>query len=784
MPINQTPMSDVAPIQDYPVEMPINHTPSSPEDISFDASSPITDDIVESEGTHTPVCSDEIKPFIGQRFLKLEDATEFYNNYARFGGFDSRRNGSKKSGDVFTWLYMVCSREGERKINEEGFTPKRKRSTKKCSCPARISFKFAGSLGYVVNDFVEGHNHEMVQAEHKHFMRLNRSLDLVHQKFIIDCANANIGPTLSYRLLKELLGGYESVGCTVGEVRNFTRDVRRYADGFDVQMLLNEMQKKKDNCEGFTFEYEKDSGERLTRLFWCDAYSKMSYHMFGDIVAFDTTYSTNRYRMIFAPFTGKDNHGKPITFAAALLANEGTESFSWVFEQFVKCMGSAPKLIITDQDPAMRGAIEQVMSNTRHRWCMWHIMVKLADKVGKDLRADERFKKELNSCVWSELIEPHEFEAAWNEVMNKYGLTGVGWFRKMFATRKMWVPAYFRDFPMSSLIKTTSVSESQNMFFKRYGNSTANLVQFIMNFNHALDAQRNNSAKHDYLDSTTIPILKTKLLFEKHASTIFTENAFKSIQEEMADASSNCGMKGMSTEDDIQYYEVDDLYEKTWTVTFCADDDSYQCSCKLFERIGKICSHIFFILKNNHVKLIPDTLFGGRWLKTPLMKATHGVLSKEDMTYAFADEKKMAIKKLYSSFFELVQAVESDIEKIHAATALIDDAKKGLFSGDVVMSAFDKKKMIESFYGCEKPEEVDVHPPEYVNTKGCGSTAAARLISKKEKAIQLSKKPQRRCAKCKEMGHHDSRNCTRVKEKEKELRQSQRKEKRRRKSQS
>ncbi|KAG6388842.1 hypothetical protein SASPL_150278 [Salvia splendens] len=136
--------------------------------------------------------------------------------------------------------------------------------------------------------------------------------------------------------------------------------------------------------------------------------------------------------------------------------------------------------------------------------------------------------------------------------------------------------------------------------------------------------------------------------------------------------------EGMSTEDDIQYYEVDDLYEKTWTVTFCADDDSYQCSCKLFERIGKICSHIFFILKNNHVKLIPDTLFGGRWLKTPLMKATHGVLSKEDMTYAFADEKKMAIKKLYSSFFELVQAVESDIEKIHAATALIDDAKKVL----------------------------------------------------------------------------------------------------------
>lgn len=243
---------------------------------------------------YTPECTEDMKPYKGQIFPTLDDAKEFYNNYARLVGFDTRKNGSKKVGDKIIWLYIVCSKQGQKKENEKGFIPKRKRGSKKCCCSARVAFKFSGCAGYVVHDFVEGHNHEMVDPHHQRFMKLNRSMDLVKQKLLINCANANIGPTDSYRLLNDLLGGYDSVGCTVSEVRNFTRDVRGYADGYDVQILLNETRKKKEVCDAFTFEYEQDSQNRLIRLFWCDAYSRMSYHMYGDVVAFDTTYSTNR----------------------------------------------------------------------------------------------------------------------------------------------------------------------------------------------------------------------------------------------------------------------------------------------------------------------------------------------------------------------------------------------------------------------------------------------------------------------------------------------------------
>lgn len=193
--------------------------------------------------------------------------------------------------------------------------------------------------------------------------------------------------------------------------------------------------------------------------------------------------------MIFAPFTGKDNHSRAVTFGAGLLSSEGRDSYSWLFGCFVRCMGVAPKLIITDQDWGIRLAVEQVLLQTRHRWCMWHIMVKVSDKLPKSLLGNEDFKKELNACVWSDLLEPDEFDIIWNDIMERYGLEDVHWFGSMFEDREFWVPAYFRDFPMGSLLRTTSMSESENSFFKNYTKPRANLVQFINFLNRSKECQ-------------------------------------------------------------------------------------------------------------------------------------------------------------------------------------------------------------------------------------------------------------------------------------------------------
>ncbi|XP_047949098.1 protein FAR1-RELATED SEQUENCE 5-like [Salvia hispanica] len=382
----------------------------------------------------------------------------FHDVYARAVGFDTRKSQMRKIDGVTTWYSVVCNREGSKKSIEDdqanarsGFSIKRRRLSKRCGCKARISFKFfseGGVPGYFVEELNEVHNHYMVESEHQHFMSLNRNLEDVHHQFILDCSKANIGPTLTFNDLKEILGSFHLVGCNVGDIRNASRDIKAYAHGIDVQMVLDDMAKKKEMSEAFTYEYERN------------------YHIFGDIVAFDTTYNTNRYCMIFAPFTGKDNHGRPVTFAVGLVSNKKTGAFAWLFRLFVQCMGVAPKMIVTDQDLGMRSAIEEILVGTRHRWCMWHIMHKLANKVPSQLLRDEDFKKEFNACVWSDLLEPDEFEEEWNRVVERYGLEEHSWFKTLYEYRQLWIPAYFRDFPLGKMIRTTSISESEKAFIK------------------------------------------------------------------------------------------------------------------------------------------------------------------------------------------------------------------------------------------------------------------------------------------------------------------------------
>ena len=81
--------------------------------------------------------------------------------------------------------------------------------------------------------------------------------------------------------------------------------------------------------------------------------------------------------MLFAPFVGVNHHGHLILFGCGLISKKDTETFVWLLSKWLKCMDEcAPHGIITDQDRVMINAIQIVFPNTRHRWCLWHIMKK------------------------------------------------------------------------------------------------------------------------------------------------------------------------------------------------------------------------------------------------------------------------------------------------------------------------------------------------------------------------------------------------------------------------
>ena len=135
----------------------------------------------------------------------------------------------------------------------------------------------------------------------------------------------------------------------------------------DGQSVINHLKNKQIEDPIFFYSVQVDQDNRMANFFWRDGRSKINYDSFGDAVIFDTTYQTNRYNLICAPFLGINHHWKNTLFGCAFLIDETIESFIWLFETFLAAMGGRqPKSIFTNQDQAMANAIKVVFPESRH----------------------------------------------------------------------------------------------------------------------------------------------------------------------------------------------------------------------------------------------------------------------------------------------------------------------------------------------------------------------------------------------------------------------------------
>ncbi|XP_074359686.1 protein FAR1-RELATED SEQUENCE 5-like [Apium graveolens] len=107
-------------------------------------------------------------------------------------------------------------------------------------------------------------------------------------------------------VIDNIHGGNDKTGFNDQHVRNEIRDVRKkmfdISDaqaGLDLLHRLNE-----ESGSKYFIRTEVDEENRLKCLVWIDLRCLMAYQNFGDVVAFDTTYRTNRYAIQFVPFTG------------------------------------------------------------------------------------------------------------------------------------------------------------------------------------------------------------------------------------------------------------------------------------------------------------------------------------------------------------------------------------------------------------------------------------------------------------------------------------------------
>ncbi|KAL4554471.1 hypothetical protein LXL04_039301 [Taraxacum kok-saghyz] len=655
------------------------------------------------------------KPYKGQQFASFETAFAYYKEYAVKCGFEIRKATTEtKQNNSETDQAIELKASVRLKVNNSGI--------------------------WEITDFEEQHTHDFVKPEDSHFLKSNRQLTYQQKQLLHDVSGINVGPVRAFKVMKQTQGGFENVGASEVECKNFKRDLSLLIGEGDVDLVIEKLSKKWEYLPDYTFEYYEEEQEMLSGLFWADEEGKRNYMAFGDAVGFDATYRTNKYMMDFVPFTGIDNHKKCVTFAAGLLCSETKEAYQWLLTCFKNTFGSEPKILMTDQDPAVKEVIPEVFSNTvRHRYCMWHISQKFTKKLGTQLSKTDVLNQ-LNDLIWDERLTPEIFEKGWKSIMDDYDLHKNSWFTDMYHARSTWIPAYFKDYHYSGLMQTTSRSEGENRFFGSLSNTYMHLIEFISNFETAMDSQRHVQRKNDHFSRYTTPDNKSKLVMENDGIKIFTRSIFFDMQREIQSSVVTCySFKvedvGDTTKFSIKDTDPDLKRAGEYEVMFVESNTTISCSCSKFETTGKLCRHCFYVLRMSGVEHFPAKYVSPRWQKEVVPRSCND-LSKSKAP----DDIQKIVRDIHASVYHCVDRLSSSLEKLRLYREKQNELKTYVDEDTIGEDPMTNKEFIETVIGVGKQSDIKVRVPEGVRTKGNKKI----LISEKEKAILNEKKGSRK----------------------------------------
>ncbi|KAF5465008.1 hypothetical protein F2P56_015042 [Juglans regia] len=592
-----------------------------------------------------------------EMFFKTEkELIYYYKQYGRQAGFGIMTQRSKREDDgSVRYVTLGCARGG--KARKRITNMSKPRPTTKTDCKARINAVLADGV-LRITTVCNAHNHGL-SPQKARFFRCNRAIDDSVKRQLDINDKAGIGMAKSFNALVVEAGGFEKLPFIEKDARNYidkARHLRLGKGGADaLRGYFERMQYKND---GFYSSMDLDDEGRLKNVFWADARSRAAYDYFGDIVTFDTTYLTNRYGMSFAPFVGVNHHGQSILLGAGLISSENTETFVWLFDTWLKCMDErAPKAIITDQDRVMKNAIAIVFPNTRHRYCLWHIMRKLLEKLGSHAEFKCGLKSALQRCVYDSQTSD-EFEKSWEVFIDTYNLKENAWLQSLYSEQMYWVPVYLKNTFWAGM-STTQRSESMNAFFDGYVHSGTTLKEFVDQFDNALRKKVENEMAADFHSfNCTVPCI-SHLPVEKKFQAVYTNSKFKEVQSEvMGIIYSHCVV--IKTEGAITTYQVNDqrvvedgIKKSTLQAYFNEDECEAKCMCGLFEMRGIICRHILSIFAARDVQVLPEKYIMERWRKD--IKRRYGLIRS-----SYDDLSGKPVATRYSGLIKLCYQVATN----------------------------------------------------------------------------------------------------------------------------
>ncbi|XP_028064304.1 protein FAR1-RELATED SEQUENCE 5-like [Camellia sinensis] len=487
-----------------------------------------SDDEVMEESNIVDDCG--WKPKVGMSFDSEQAAYDFYNTYGGNVSFSIRKayaNKNKHTKEITSHTF-VCYKERSRGIDKRDPLVKNLRQEVRCGCGARFSIKLDRISGkYIACDFVEHHNHDLVPQDCIHMLPSQSKISTTQTIEVELASQSGIPLRSAYELFGRESSGRASLGFTKLDQKNYLRSKRQKDLEYgEAGSVLHYFHKKVVENPSFFFAVQLDCDEQISNIFWANAQMIMDYAQFRDVVTFGITYKLNNEHRPFGSFVGFNHHRETVIFGAALMYDETTESFTWLFQIFLEPMSNkAPKTIFMDQDAAMAKAIPIVMPDTNHRLCTWHLMqnaIKHVSSVFDDVGVKVVFSKFMH-----DIDDEEDFRIQWDQMLDKYDAFDNHWLEQTFRVKEKWRWPYIMN-SWAAGMSTTQLSESFNAFLKDYLNCDHNLMEFVMHFERVLYEKRYKELEAEYnlfqkLPRVSIPTLMLKQVVEIYTKTIFEE---------------------------------------------------------------------------------------------------------------------------------------------------------------------------------------------------------------------------------------------------------------------
>ncbi|XP_057739781.1 protein FAR1-RELATED SEQUENCE 5-like [Arachis stenosperma] len=425
-------------------------------------------------------------------------------------GFSARKSQIRcnVNNDV-TQQAFVCFRQGFRDLCSDNDATRRKQEPKpttRCGCGVEMRVHIHEETGrWIVTYFQEEHNHEMLDD-----------------------------------MLTFMLPGHGKMNSAAIDQMNMMLKI-----GIKTPQIYSSL------------VHTADDEGRLVHLFWSDNCSQLDYHLFGDVVAFDATYRTNKYMCPLVVFSGVNHHNQTIVFAHALVANENKATYTWLLEQFLDAMkGKKHGCVITDGHGAMKKAIETVFAGAYHCLCAWHLIRNATSNL-----SNPTFTFEFKKCMIF-YYEVSEFEEKWENLVSSLGLHDNEWIFQC----------------ISQIRSREAQSDLQSI--------VGDLVL--------------QSPLHD---------------LERSAAKMLTREIFLLFRSMLLRA---CSLKIRSCTYtptfEIYTLSYSRSLHKEWRTSHYPNEEIYKCSCMRLESLGIPCDHVVAVLVHLDAIELPKSLILDREL--------------------------------------------------------------------------------------------------------------------------------------------------------------------------